>query len=105
MTPQTQEQKDIININENIASIRKHLDTIKKRQDDDDFMRIEQNRKLDLIVNSLTDNDFNGKNGIITKLNSIEKTVMLHDLYWKVLVTILVASGVLFGLIKLILKL
>ena len=101
---QTQEQKDIVNINENIVSIRKHLDTIKKRQDDDDLFRIEQSRKLDLLVNSLTDNDYNGKNGYISRLNKIESMVITHDLYWKILFTFILAGGILVGAIKWLIK-
>jgi len=104
MMAQTQEQKDIVAINENIASIRGHLKTIKERQDVEDSNRIEQNRKLDLIVNSLTDHDYNGKNGLITKLNNIERTVILHELYWKILFTFVIAGGLLVGAIKYLIK-
>jgi len=101
---QTQEQKDIIEIKDDIKSIRTHLNTIKNRQDDEDKNRIEQNRKLDLIVNSLTDHEYNGKNGLITKLNNIERTVILHQMYWNILFVVILAGGLLAGAIKYLIK-
>jgi hypothetical protein len=98
----TQEQKDILEIKDDIKSIRTHLNNFKANQLIEDSYRLEQNRKLDLIVNALTDNDFNGKNGIITKVNALEKKVDLHEVYWKVLLTVLIAGGVLAGLIKIL---
>jgi len=100
----TKEQQDIMTINENINGIRKHLDGIKKRQDDDDLFRLEQNRKLDLILNSLTDNDFNGKNGHLSRFSKIELMVIQHDMYWRILITIILASGIIAGLLKLLVK-
>jgi hypothetical protein len=100
---QTQEQKDIIDIKDEIKSIRKHLDHIKERQDDEDTEKIERNRKIDSIYNSLTDNQFNSNHGYITMLRAIQKTVILHDMLWKLTGIILIAGGVLAGLIKLIL--
>jgi hypothetical protein len=100
---QTQEQKDIIDIKEDINSIRMHLDNIKKRQDTEDFEKIERNRKIDSIYNSLTDNQFNSNQGYITILRNIETKVLFHDLLWKLAGIILIAGGVLAGLIKLIL--
>ncbi len=100
---QTQEQKDIIDIKEDINSIRMHLDNIKKRQDTEDFDKIERNRKIDSIYNSLTDNQFNSNQGYITILRNIETKVLFHDLLWKLAGIILIAGGVLAGLIKLIL--
>jgi hypothetical protein len=100
---QTQEQKDIIDIKEDINSIRMHLDNIKKRQDTEDFEKIERNRKIDSIYNSLTDNQFNSNQGYITILRNIESKVLFHDLLWKLSGIILIAGGVLAGLIKLIL--
>jgi hypothetical protein len=100
---QTQEQKDIIDIKEDINSIRMHLDNIKKRQDAEDFEKIERNRKIDSIYNSLTDNQFNSNQGYITILRNIESKVLFHDLLWKLSGIILIAGGVLAGLIKLIL--
>jgi hypothetical protein len=100
---QTQEQKDIIDIKEDINSIRMHLDNIKKRQDTEDFEKIERNRKIDSIYNSLTDNQFNSNQGYITILRNIETKVLFHDLLWKLSGIILIAGGVLAGLIKLIL--
>jgi len=100
---QTQEQKDIIDIKEDINSIRMHLDNIKKRQDTEDFEKIERNRKIDSIYNSLTDNQFNSNQGYITILRNVESKVLFHDLLWKLSGIILIAGGVLAGLIKLIL--
>jgi hypothetical protein len=100
---QTQEQKDIIDIKEDINSIRMHLDNIKKRQDTEDFEKIERNRKIDSIYNSLTDNQFNSNQGYITILRNIETKVLFHDLLWRLSGIILIAGGVLAGLIKLIL--
>jgi len=100
---QTQEQKDIIDIKDEIKFIRKHLDHIKERQDDEDTEKIERNRKIDSIYNSLTDNQFNSNQGYITMLRAIQKTVILHDMLWKLTGIILIAGGVLAGLIKLIL--
>jgi hypothetical protein len=77
-------------VKEEISSIRAHLKNIKERQDADDIIRIQMNHKLDLIVNSLTDTEFNGKNGHITRLNSVEKLVTIHDLYWKIIFALFV---------------
>jgi len=100
----TQEQKDIVFIKEEIGSVRSHLKTIKERQDSDDISRVEFNRKLDLIVNALTDNDFNSKNGYLTRLNNMEKMLLAHDLYWRVLMIVVLAGGLLAGAIKYLLK-
>jgi|688.fasta_scaffold170284_4 hypothetical protein len=100
---QTQEQKDIIDIKEDINSIRMHLDNIKKRQDTEDTEKIERNRKIDSIYNSLTDNQFNSNQGYITTLRNIQTKVLFHDLLWRLSGIILIAGGVLAGLIKLIL--
>jgi hypothetical protein len=90
-------------INDNINSIKRHLDKIKVRQDDDDLYRIEQSRKLDLIVNALTDTDFNGRNGHLTRFNKIEVMVLQHEMYWKLLITIVISSGIITGLLKILL--
>jgi len=100
----TKEQQEIMKITDNITGIRKHLDEIKKRQDGDDLFRIEQNRKLDLIVNSLTDNDFNGKNGHLSRFSKIELMVIQHDMYWRILITIILGSGIIAGILKLLVK-
>ena len=95
-----QENKQITVIEEDIKSIRAHLKVIKDRQDEDDLSRTEVNRKIDMIYNSLTDNSFNSNNGYITILRQVEKIVILHDLYWKILLTIIIASGVLASIVK-----
>ena len=100
MTP---DQQEIMTINDNINSIKRHLDKIKVRQDDDDLYRIEQSRKLDLIVNALTDTDFNGRNGHLTRFNKIEVMVLQHEMYWKLLITIIISSGIIAGLLKFLL--
>ncbi len=101
----TQEQRDINEIKESVktikddhVSIRIHLDNIKRREDDSIISRQETNKKLDLLVNALLDNDFNGKNGHITRLLNVEKTVTKHDVYWNVFFTI-VGSGAVIALI------
>jgi len=100
----TQEQKDIQEIKGDIQSIRQHLANIKLDKSIEEGYRLELNRKMDLIVNSLVDNDFNGKNGIISKVRNIEIMVLSHDLYWKVLITVILAGGVLAGAIKYLVK-
>lgn len=100
MTP---DQQEIMTINDNINSIKRHLDKIKVRQDDDDLYRIEQSRKLDLIVNALTDTDFNGRNGHLTRFNKIELMVLQHEMYWKLLITIIISSGIIAGILKFLL--
>jgi hypothetical protein len=80
-----------------------HLDNIKKRQDTEDTEKIERNRKIDSIYNSLTDNQFNSNQGYITTLRNIQTKVLFHDLLWRLSGIILIAGGVLAGLIKLIL--
>jgi hypothetical protein len=97
---QTQEQKDIIEIREDLKSIRKHLDNIKAREDDSQIMRLEQNRKLDLLVNALTDNDYNGNSGYLTRLNKIETMVVKQNLYWNIFFAIIVGSGILTAILK-----
>lgn len=93
-------------VNEEIKSIRAHLKTIKERQDADDIVRIQMNHKLDLIVNSLTDTDFNGKNGHLSRFNTIEKLVTIHDLYWKIIFALFVPvyGGVIALLFKIFAK-
>ena len=98
----TQEQKDIIIIKDEIKSIRTHLDNIKKRQDNDDVTRSETNKKIDMIYSSLTDNEFNGNQGYITILREIHRKVTLHELYWRVLLTIVISGGVLAAIIKIL---
>jgi hypothetical protein len=100
MTP---DQQEIMTINDNINSIKRHLDKIKVRQDDDDLYRIEQSRKLDLIVNALTDTDFNGRNGHLSRFNKIEVMVLQHEMYWKLLITIIISSGIIAGILKFLL--
>jgi hypothetical protein len=100
MTP---DQQEIMTINDNINSIKRHLDKIKVRQDDDDLYRIEQSRKLDLIVNALTDTDFNGRNGHLSRFNKIELMVLQHEMYWKLLITIIISSGIIAGILKFLL--
>lgn len=92
---QTQEQKDIVEIKDAIKSIRIHLDKIKTREEDSALVRAETNRKLDLLVTALTDNEYNGKNGYLTRLNKMETMVQMHELYWKIMFTVLMASGLL----------
>lgn len=103
MQPLTPEQKDIALIKESITSIKSHLDKIKQRDEDALFNRSETNRKLDLLVNTLTDNDYNGKNGHITRLNNIEKTMLLHDTYWKVFFGFIASGSLIVLIFKLIL--
>jgi hypothetical protein len=91
----TQEQKDIKLIQEDIKSIRVHFDKFKAKEEDAIIVRSETNRKLDLLVNALTDNDFNGKNGYLTRLNKMETMVQMHELYWKILFTIIMGGGIL----------
>jgi chromosome segregation ATPase len=78
----------IKHIEENISSIRKHLDQLKTNNQDAISSRNEIDRKLDMVVNTLTDNEYNGKNGWVTRLNTMEKMVMMHDTYWKFLIAI-----------------
>lgn len=102
MDSQTQEQKDIIEIKDDLKSIRSHLDNIKKRQDNDDLTRIDTNRKIDMMYNSLVDNEFNGNQGYISVVRKLQEKVILHDLYWKILFAIILAGGVLTAVIKLL---
>ena len=97
---QTQEQKDILEIKDDIKSIRKHLDFIKEKQQIEDVSRATQNAKLDLIVNALIDNDFNGKNGLISRINTMEVKVNNHDFYWRVLFGVIAGGGLIVTLIK-----
>ena len=90
-------------VTDEIKAIRTHLKTIKDRQDADDLRQIERDRKIDLIVNTLIDNDFNANSGLISEFRETQKKVILHDLYFKVLITIVIAGGVLTGIIKAIL--
>jgi len=96
----TQEQKDIFEMKEDIKSIRTHLDKIKQRQSDEDISRIERDRKIDMIYSSLTDNQFNSNQGYITVLRDVREKVTLHDLYWKILFVVIIAGGLLGGIIK-----
>jgi len=91
----TPEQRDIALIKEDIKSIRVHFDKFKAKEEDAIVVRSETNRKLDLLVNALTDNDFNGKNGYLTRLNKMETMVQMHELYWKILFTIIMSGGIL----------
>ena len=104
MSEQTQEQKDILEIKDDIKSIRKHLDFIKEKQQIEDVSRTTQNAKLDLIVNALVDNDFNGKNGIITRVNTMETKVNAHDFYWRVLFGVVSGGAFILALIKIFYK-
>jgi len=101
---QTQEQKDILEIKDDIKSIRKHLDFIKEKQQIEDVSRATQNAKLDLIVNALIDNDFNGKNGLISRINTMEVKVNNHDFYWRVLFGVIAGGGLIVTLIKIFYK-
>lgn len=102
MSAQTQEQKDIQAIKEDLASVRSHLKTIKERQDNDDLIRVQMVGKIDKILNALTDNDFNSQEGYITRLIKMETMVLMHDLYWKILFSILLGGGGLALLLKLL---
>lgn len=102
MSAQTEEQKDIQAIKEDLASVRSHLKTIKERQDNDDLIRVQMVGKIDKILNALTDNDFNGQEGYITRLVKMEMLVKMHELYWKILFSILLGGGGLALLLKLL---
>lgn len=104
MSEQTQEQKDILEIKDDIKSIRKHLDVIKEKQQIEDLSRTTQNAKLDLIVNSLVDNDFNGKNGLISRFNTMEVKVNNHDFYWRVLFGVIGGGALILALVKILYK-
>jgi len=79
----TQEQKDIQLIKDDIKSIRVHLDNIKTNQETLKTNKEVAEKKIDLIYNTLTNNEFNGHNGFVTRLNSLEKTVLMHETFWK----------------------
>ena len=102
MSAQTQEQKDIQAIKEDLASVRSHLKTIKERQDNDDLIRVQMVGKIDKILNALTDNDFNSQEGYITRLVKIETLVKMQELYWKIFFAILLGGGGLALLFKMI---
>ncbi len=91
----TQEQKDIATIKEDMKSIREHLNKLKQKDEDSQLLRGETNRKLDLLVNSLTDNDYNGGNGYLSRLNKTELKVQMHELYWRTLFVVFTAGGIL----------
>jgi hypothetical protein len=97
------EENKISVIEEDIKSIRTHLKNIKERQDQDDLNRTDQNKKIDMIYNSLTDNSFNSNQGYITILRKVETIVILHDLYWKIFFAIIALSGFSAILLKLFL--
>ncbi len=91
-------------IEEDIKSIRIHLKNIEERQDQDDLNRTDQNKKIDSIYNSLTDNSFNSNQGYITILRKVEAIVMLHDVYWKIFFAVIALSGFCAILLKLFLR-
>jgi len=100
----TPEQKDIKDIKDDIISIRSHLKSLKDNQEINSINRESESKKLDLIYNTLTNNEFNGGNGWVTRLNNIEKMTQLHDTYWKALFTILGSSVVIGLIVKLLVK-
>ena len=86
----TQEAKDIDLIKDDIKSIRLHLKKIQDKQEDEEAKSFEYKRKIDTIYNSLVDNDFNGNNGIVTKINKHEQLLIIHDMYWKIAYVLLI---------------
>lgn len=96
--------KIVNSIKEDNTSIRTHLSNIRQREDDAIIKREDVNRKIDLLLNLLLDNDFNGKNGHVTRLLNVESKVNKQEVYWNVFFTI-AGSGVVIALIfKLLVK-
>jgi len=110
MSAQTEEYKllkqDIVDVEkkllDELTKVRFHLDTVRNKQTDVESSNIGLNLKVDKILNALTDNDFNGQEGYITRLVKMEMLVKMHELYWKILFSILLGGGGLAVLLKLI---
>ena len=97
-------ETDLKEIKANVDSLKKHFDILSKAQKDTDVFRISQNEKLDKIVNALTDTEYNGNKGYITRMTKLEEKVAQHENYWRLL-GIILSSGIIISLVvKLIIK-
>lgn len=104
MAVKSEEQKQIEEINISIVSIKKHLEILKQNDIDGSANRFEINSKLDTILTSLTDNAFNSNSGYLSRLNKIEKVSLRHDMYWMFFGFIILSSGIIGGILKIITK-
>jgi len=101
---QNNNDHDLKEIKGSIDSLKKHFDILSKAQKDTDIFRVSQNEKLDKIINALTDTEYNGNEGYITRMTKLEKKVAQHENYWRLLGVIL-SSGIVISLVvKLISK-
>ncbi len=97
------EAKDIDAIKDDIKSIRVHLHNIKTKQDDRDLSNISLTTKIEIIYNSLVDNDFNGNSGIVGKVSNHERKLIIHDMYWKIAYVLLIPAYI--AIVTILLKL
>jgi len=104
MAVKSEEQKQIEEINISIVGIKKHLDVLKEKELDASANRVEINNKLDTILNSLTDNAFNSNSGYLSRLNKVEKTSLRHDMYWIFFGFVILSSGIIAGILKMLTK-
>lgn len=102
--PQTQEQRDMIEIKAKIERIENHLSLFKKAQTESEDVHKENSKKLDLILNTFTDSPFNAENGFVKRLNRIEKAVDNHILYFQIVAGVVGAGSVLTLIVKFIMK-
>lgn len=100
MTNKTPEQKEIEEIKVSIVSIRKHLDDLKQEKLDSIQSRTDINNKLDNILNALTDNAFNSNSGYLSRLNKVEKTQLLHNVFFMVIGFVVTSGIVMTALVK-----
>ena len=104
MAVKSEEQKQIEEINVTLIGMKKHLEILKQNDIDGQSNRIEINTKLDTILTSLTDNAFNSNSGYLSRLNKVEKTSLRHDMYWMFFGFVILSSGIIAGILKILIK-
>ncbi len=102
MSRETQNITDIVEVKGRIGRIENHMKLFKEAQELSDTRHVENSKKLDLLVNTFTDTPFNAGNGLIKRINEIEKKVSKQDFYWQVAVGCLGGGAGLWFLVKVI---
>jgi len=95
---------DMVEVKAKIERMEHHLKLLKEGQIHSDSIHSENGKKLDTLVNAVVDSPYNANNGIIKRVNSMEKIVENHVLFWRILIGSVTSGSVLWVFIKIIIK-
>ena len=99
------EINDMVEVKGKIERIEHHMKLFKEGQTHSDNLHIENGKKLDNILNTITDSPFNADNGLVKRYNKTEKKTEAHELYFQILAGVIGAGSVLIVVVKFIMKL